>query len=34
MDMVRNCVGIALALALARTPLQDALLRFERSFAR
>jgi VanZ family protein len=34
MDMVFNCVGIALALVLARTPLQDALLRFERSFTR
>lgn len=34
MDMVRNCAGVALAFVLARTPLQDALLRFERSVAR
>jgi VanZ family protein len=32
MDMVLNCIGIALALMLARTPLQDALQRLERAF--
>ena len=34
LDMVRNFGGIAFGLVLARTPLQDALLRFEHTLAR
>jgi hypothetical protein len=34
LDMVRNFVGIAFGLVLARTPLQDVLLRVEHTLAR
>ena len=34
LDMARNCAGIALGLALARSPLQDALYRLERMLSR